>query len=129
MKTVRVATGYSNVPLPDGRTHNAGPVIHLTDAQWESVPEVVRRQLVVLGSQPDPASYPPTTPGESYTYELFGDSLSILGAPIFLVWDGADYQPSKLKPNTDRPKTFIGPTDPHGFNGVVLNQRDQWINA
>lgn len=130
MKDVRVAFGYSNVPLPDGKLHNPGPpTISLTDAQYNSIPSAIKAQLVVVQSYPDPPFVQKALPNQSYLYQLFSDLLVSTGVPSVLVWDGADYQPSAYKSATDRPKTFIGPTDPHGFVGVNLAPRDQWINA
>lgn len=129
MKTVRVATGFSRVQLPDGGVYNGGQIINLTDEQYNSIPDFVKKQLVVLLSQPDLAPAPVRTTPSSFTSDLIYDELASMGVPIYLIWDGSDYQPSVYKAATDRPKTFIGPSDPSTFAGVVLRPRDQWINS
>lgn len=127
MKTVRVATGYGDVPLPDGRTHNSGETISLTDDEYNSIPDFIKKQLVILRSVPDTTGTPAMSHG--YTTLLLLDLLATAGIPSMLVWDGSDYEPSAYKSTIDRPKMFVGPIDPNGFTGVVLNERDQWINA
>lgn len=126
MKTVRVALGYSNVPLPDGRLHNPGPTVQLSDFEYDSLPDFIKKQLVVLLSSPDAFSRPAPSPSP-FTIQLIWDLLASMGVGLMLTWDGNAYQPSAYSAADDRVKIFVGPTDPSSLAGVSLNDNDQWI--
>ena len=55
-KYVKVASGYSHVPLPDGNFHEQGSLIALSDAQYAAIPVSILNQIVVVSSEPDGAN-------------------------------------------------------------------------
>lgn len=70
-KVVRIATGYSNVPLPNGRTYNQGPLISLTDAEYAAIPPAVLQMITLVSSSADPANLPAApNPPSSFTDTL-----------------------------------------------------------
>jgi hypothetical protein len=49
VKLVKIAVGYSSVPLPDGRVYNQGQLINLTDDQYAAIPDNVLPSIVTIG--------------------------------------------------------------------------------
>lgn len=128
---VKVAPGYSRVPLPGG-LYNTGQQITLTDEEYGALPSYILSQLmsprsVPVGQVAVQAPTPTPTPSESYTSQLIASLLVDMGVGAVLRWDGSDYQPAEFKADTSRNKTFIGPEDPNTISGVVLSTFDQWI--
>lgn len=136
MRKVRVAPGYSGVPIL-GKRINQGQLVTLTDEQYDALPLSVKAQLVTVssgadqGDTPMPGLPPSPNPYEFspaiYTDQLVEAALAEEAVAVTLVWDGSDYVPTRLKAVTNRPKTFIGPADPVSVPGVALASRDQWI--
>lgn len=127
MKTVRVALGYSNVPLPDGLLHNPGPDIQLSDYEYDSLPDFIKQQLIVVQALPEPFSRRAPASTSSFTNRLIQDILASMGVGLVLGWDGNAYQPSAYIGSNDRTKIFIGPTDPSTIPTATLNKNDQWV--
>ncbi len=125
MKQLRVSVGYSRVPIY-GKLYNQGQTVALSDEQYQALPTFVKQQVEVLRTYSDPSPTPPPTPDTSDQW--FNTELIQQAVPIFLTWDGTQYQPARMKARLDRPKTFIGPSDPKDIAGVQLAVRDQWIN-
>lgn len=123
-KTVRVAPGYSNVPLYSG-VLNQGQTVVLTDDQFTQLPQFIQQQLQVVSSTPD--TYAAVLSDSNFTSNLILSLLRKMGVALTLTWDGTQYQPQASVADMTRTKVFIGPTDPETIPGVLLNTRDQWI--
>jgi len=100
--------------------------VKLSDAQYAGLPTFIVDQLIVVQSIPDPIAAPPV---DSYVFDLLNAALEDLGVPLFLQWDGLDYQPSAQKNELDRVKVFVNGPDPHQVSGVVLNPNDLWVDT
>lgn len=69
MRTVKVAPGYSKVPLPDGLVYNQGALVHLSEAQYAEIPPQILQQLILISTRPDPN---PVVPADSYSRTFQG---------------------------------------------------------
>lgn len=124
-KVVQVAPGYSGVPLYSG-TLNQGQTMILTDTQFNNLPGFIQQQLQVVSASQD--DYMISLPDTNFTANLISVVLRNLGVPLFLSWDGTQYQPSKYIADMTRVKVFIGPTDPSTVPGAFIGNNDQWIS-
>jgi len=134
MKLVAVNAGYQHVPIYGG-IYNQGQVIRLTDDQYVGLPSVILTQIHIVSSAPTGTVLAPPgeaisrVPSDSFTAGLISSMLSKEQVPVYLTWDGSDYQPQSFKGVGTRIKTFIGPVDPSSVGGVIVNNYDQWIRS
>jgi hypothetical protein len=92
---VQVKADFTSVLLPDGKPHNGGDVVSLTDAEYASLSAATLRALTPLGTIADPVrpSTSTATTSDAGIAALVGDTTTATGAALDALFGHVQLRP------------------------------------